>query len=1090
MPTEAEISNALTIAEQALGEQAIPEQRLKDAWEALQPILNEVKNLASVSANYSAAILLRLAKTLRDLGNNYYEEDSHGEAQAILGKALGWYPKDVALLNEQGWLHYDRDYFDKAVVAFRQVIDQINPAPDKDQKASAMRGAGASLSRLRQFVAAEYMFSEAISLMGQATAGILVERGWLRFYQESYDLALADFQSALRDGTAQEKDKHRAMKGQLASLQVLDSRDRSGRPSQTEELAKNWLASGHPEAKVVELLTEAADVLSYLNNYAAALRLYELVIKYAPNNQSAHEMKIYALKWLRRFKQAEDFYKIAQAKFPDNVGLWNEIANTYFQEKRYKKAYDYFSGKAVAEQITPDKREAFLQSVRKNDDAIEWCIVLLRNMNKLDEAKNKVDEALSTSADKVNFLSEQAVIYFLRRDYETAVALFERALEIDEYNEFAHQWRAASLRKQRDFAKAKQELDESLRKLPWVSGLWEERAWLAFDQNQLGEADSYFLKAIKLDPYLIRTQFSRIEVATRLNRSDEALAMFGDLKKQFPKDLEVTEQLGWFYLRRGEFALAKEQFDLIERTDRTNVLGINGLGGYYLEQRDFPAAAAQFRKALEQVDYEPQYYINLAWSLIRQANESIESAKTKNLLREAEAKCRIALEKDPFNAKAYICLGVIAFKRNDFPDAEGYFRRSLELDQIDGGRVELGALYVQTARLDEAKKELSEAINRNTNDARAHFEMANLLLLEDDNKGAARECYQAILLDPKNEEAQLALAIALKRAGRSDEAEKALRSAIKRLPPSKQWQLYLQLAEIAVQLADANNKDGNLYAEALTNVNFARLTHPSPNADISFHFGIVHHRLEDYKTASKDFQECLRLDRDRFDARRYSQIVKALIRQERRISRINVWGGVGIAGFCGLLLLILWTCYFFGWTRTIPAAQARSNTNQVQTDEDQTPDTSAEERAASTSPSDAGNNPKSSDSPNEVLAVPAASPSETEDNPETVNDSVTADTAETEDSTEPDENTKSNTKTTRKLLVDESMLTVMTPLLLGLVVVGLLLPNLNKLKLPGFEAEIGKLQPQETKEPVSSGPKGDIGFGSSLPVLSPGPGGR
>jgi hypothetical protein len=74
-----------------------------------------------------------------------------------------------------------------------------------------------------------------------------------------------------------------------------------------------------------------------------------------------------------------------------------------------------------------------------------------------------------------------------------------------------------------------------------------------------------------------------------------------------------------------------------------------------------------------------------------------------------------------------------------------------------------------------------------------------------------------------------------------------------------------------------------------------------------------------------------------------------------------------------------------------------------------------------------------------------------------------------------------------ELIVDRSMLTFMTPLLLGLLIVGLLLPNLNKLKLPGgFEAEISELK---TKENISSGPKGDIGFGSSLPIVTPGPGG-
>lgn len=72
----------------------------------------------------------------------------------------------------------------------------------------------------------------------------------------------------------------------------------------------------------------------------------------------------------------------------------------------------------------------------------------------------------------------------------------------------------------------------------------------------------------------------------------------------------------------------------------------------------------------------------------------------------------------------------------------------------------------------------------------------------------------------------------------------------------------------------------------------------------------------------------------------------------------------------------------------------------------------------------------------------------------------------------------------QELVVDKSMLTVMTPLLLGLLVVGLVLPNLTKLKLfGGFEAEIAEIK---TKE-ISSGPKGEMGLGSSLPTISPGP---
>jgi len=74
-------------------------------------------------------------------------------------------------------------------------------------------------------------------------------------------------------------------------------------------------------------------------------------------------------------------------------------------------------------------------------------------------------------------------------------------------------------------------------------------------------------------------------------------------------------------------------------------------------------------------------------------------------------------------------------------------------------------------------------------------------------------------------------------------------------------------------------------------------------------------------------------------------------------------------------------------------------------------------------------------------------------------------------------------KPQQEVVVDRQMLTVYTPMLLGLFVIALLLPNLSKLKLfGGIEAEIS-----EVKAEISSGPKGDVGFGSSLPIISPGP---
>jgi hypothetical protein len=68
-----------------------------------------------------------------------------------------------------------------------------------------------------------------------------------------------------------------------------------------------------------------------------------------------------------------------------------------------------------------------------------------------------------------------------------------------------------------------------------------------------------------------------------------------------------------------------------------------------------------------------------------------------------------------------------------------------------------------------------------------------------------------------------------------------------------------------------------------------------------------------------------------------------------------------------------------------------------------------------------------------------------------------------------------------EFVVDGPLLNFMTPLLLGLFTISALLPTLSKLKLPGFEAEIS--DPKSPDPAISSGPRGDIKFGSSMPTV-------
>lgn len=1032
MTTGNEIPNAIEKAEAEYREGKFNEARV-----SIGSALSQLLTANGAPADVRAEHLARIAKTLLQLSAESESDTDSEKAQLVIDLARGWYGDHSEVLIRQAWLFYSKLWYDKALAHFKQVLREQTGNWTEDDRIDALCGAGAAARELRQYDDAEAFLSQAPAEL----LSVLIERGWLRFNQTLYQSAIADFKKAetkLNGGDPE--DALQVRLGLIACHQAEDSEEQVPSRDRGGELLKSWVKNGIvSEPQALTIAFRCGLVHADLNRYRGVLLACNLALEIDPESEKAWAAKIETLMWLRRYNEAEQTYLLAEAKFPESLKIWRKMAYAYYWQKRYAEALEYYSGAALQKRefASEEARSEFEKNLAADVTAAEWTIVQLRKMRRLAEAENQINKALIEFGPTAYLLDEKAAIYFSKQEFERAIDVFNQALLKDEYHAFPHQWRAASLRKLRRFDEAKRSLEKALKKLPWEAGLWEELAWLSFDQNDLKTANQHFEKAVALDPYLIQRQLSRVEVLARRNLNDEALEMFRKLQAEFPDDAEVREQLGWFYLRLGKLELAKDEFDAILRIDPENVLGINGLGGYYLEQRDYAGAEEYFRWAIETIKYEPQYHLNLAWSLVRQVREPGEAAtpeclEREELLDQAIQQCREALRLDPHNAKAYLCLGVIAFRRKRYLDAESYFRRSLELNPADGAHVELGALYTQMGQYEDAARELQAALKMNSNDARAKIELANLLVLTDKASDAVRACRHAVSIEHHNADNHRALAVALMRAGHYDEAERVVRSALARLGPPPSWQLQLVLSQVLMRLGDDNNKDRDLYTEALKNINLAKQR--ESNADLYFYSGIIRYKLEDYRSARKDFNDCVRSNRERFEAERLGKLAQSMIKEARKVSRINTWGGMGISIFCGLMLIVVWSIYFAGWKRDVAG--------------------SGETAANSSRPTDATN------AANGSAAATAASNSGQ---------------AEIAGKAPPNK---------QELVVDKSMLTVMTPLLLGLLVVGLVLPNLTKLKLfGGFEAEIAEIK---TKE-ISSGPKGEIGLGSSLPIISPGP---
>src|SRR5262249_30026023 len=264
---------------------------------------------------------------------------------------------------------------------------------------------------------------------------------------------------------------------------------------------------------------------------------------------------------------------------------------------------------------------------------------------------------------------------------------------------------------------------------------------------------------------------------------------------------------------------------------------------------------------------------------------------------------------------------------------------------------------------------------------------------------------------------------------------------------------------------------------------------------VFFHAGIAHFKLDDYKASRQSFDDCIKADRNRFEAERYGKLVQAKIEQEKKVLKANALGSRLLGLLSIAMLLILWISYAAGFKRTVPNVEAESAETKVKNavklaEAARQAETNAEsstkvKEAAELEANDTAARAKAA-APAQQAALSTVAKTKAADAQKAAQAARDAETAKNEAVARAEAAVKAAASPQEESLVDRSMLTVYTPMLLGLLVIALLLPNLSKLKLfGGIEAEISEVKTEKTE--ISSGPKGDVGFGSSLPIISPGP---
>ena len=262
----------------------------------------------------------------------------------------------------------------------------------------------------------------------------------------------------------------------------------------------------NPRDNVSALLE--AEALSRKGAYDQARALLDRIIKANPNQpDTLVELGLLNLTQ-RRYKEAEEFYRKAYAVDPSNPRGLLGVAEVYFQQNEPDKAIQVIADEVKKQpQRTDLKKELAVAETRA------------RQFDKaLADYQSIVDRYKDAPLEQADLYSRLGTIYSVLRDYPKAIENMQKARQLAPAN-------------------------------------WFYSYSLAMYYDNVGrqqEAVTSYRDAMKVDPNNAIVLNNLAYLLTQTNGNlDEALTLAQRAKQQLPNLTEISDTIGWIYLKKN-----------------------------------------------------------------------------------------------------------------------------------------------------------------------------------------------------------------------------------------------------------------------------------------------------------------------------------------------------------------------------------------------------------------------------------------------------------------------------------------------------------------------------------------------------------
>jgi tetratricopeptide (TPR) repeat protein len=343
--------------------------------------------------------------------------------------------------------------------------------------------------------------------------------------------------------------------------------------------------------------------------------------------------------------------------------------------------------------------------------------------------------------------------------------------------------RARGLLEHGQAAEAGHTLETFLRQHPRSADGWTLLGVARAQQNEPGNAEECFHKALVIQPHLSSAQTDLGHLLLSEHRGPEALPYLSDALRSDRANSQLRDML----------VAAAEETALQQRASG-----------------DRNGALATLLAAKTEAPHD--FHLLLDLSILEDE---------AHLLRDAERDVAEARAIHPGDLKALYTEARVKMDLQDMPAAERDMRAYLKARPEDAtAHYGLGRILQITQRSDEAKAEFERSIALAPNQAESYYQIGQMALDHGDYAAAQEECRKALQHDPKHGGALTALGIAAFRMKRYPEAVESLKNAIDAAPQYQPAHYYYGLAlrksgqkeaserelKIAAAMADEQNR--------------------------------------------------------------------------------------------------------------------------------------------------------------------------------------------------------------------------------------------------------------------------------------------